>query len=141
MIVREPIYVALFALLQGIPGVVTVSRKLKHWNDVPAEAQPALFQAQRSEVHQVVTGAPNKALLTLDLYVYVRTTGDDSPSTKLNNVLDGIFTALAPSPINGRTNLGIAGVEWVKIEGTIETDEGTLGDQAVAIVPVHILCS
>lgn len=141
MIEREPIYVALFNKLSTIPGLVTKSRKLLHWNDVAAEQQPALFQAQKAETHTTRTGTPAKVLLELDIYVYVRTSGDASPSTKLNAVLDGIMLALAPNPINGRCTLDVPGVEWVRVEGRVETDEGTLGDQAVAIVPINILCS
>lgn len=141
MIQRELIYAALFAKLATVPGLVTSSRKLLHWNDVPSEQQPALFQAQKGETHTTRTGTPAKVLLELDVYVYVRTAGDASPSTKLNAVLDGIMSALSPNPINGRCVLDVPGVEWVRVEGRIETDEGTLGDQAVAIVPVNILCS
>jgi len=43
---REPIYSALFALLCAIPGIITFSRRMRHWTDVPVVEQPALFQAQ-----------------------------------------------------------------------------------------------
>jgi hypothetical protein len=59
----------------------------------------------------------------------------------LNPLLDALEAALAPSPATGIQNLGLpAMVQHAYIAGKIETDEGVLGDQAIAIVPVEILC-
>ena len=64
-----------------------------------------------------------------------------SPSSVMNPLLDAVTAALAPdNPINTAQTLG-GTVAHCWIEGAIETDEGTLGDQAVAIVPVRILTS
>jgi hypothetical protein len=56
--IREPIFAALFAKLQQLQtdgDVVTLSRRLTHWNDVPIEQQPALYMAQGDQVatHQL----------------------------------------------------------------------------------------
>ena len=138
---REPIYAALFARLSAIPGLRTKSRILKHWNDVPAEQQPAVFQAQVREQPQTRTGEPTKWLLSVDVYVYVRTAGGQVPGTVLNPILDAIEAALPLHPVTGKHTLDAPGVEWARIDGAIETDEGTLGDQAVAIVPIQILAT
>lgn len=137
---REPIYSALFAKLAGSAGYVTTSRRLKHWNDVQPEQQPALYLAQKGEIALTVRGQPTKWTLTVDVYVYVRTTGEQSPGPLLNNLLDAIEAALAPNAIENAQTLGGL-CEWCRIEGAIETDEGTLGDQAVAIIPIHLLVS
>ena len=50
---REPIYAALFALLAGAAGVHHGSRRLRHWCDVAAAEQPALFLAQKSETAEL----------------------------------------------------------------------------------------
>jgi len=43
--------------------------------------------------------------------------------------------------VTGLQDLGLANlVRHARIEGRIETDEGVLGDQAVAVIPVEILC-
>jgi hypothetical protein len=64
-----------------------------------------------------------------------------APATILNPLLDALEAALAPSPATGIQNLGLpAMVQHPYIAGKIETDEGVLGDQAIAIVPVEILC-
>lgn len=142
MINREAIHAALFAKLQAIPGVVTCSRILQHWADVPPELQPAVYMAQTRQVPATDTGEPSRWRLAVDVYVYVRTDGETPPGTLMNPILDAIENILAPHPITGRhQTLGLDAVHWARIDGAIETDEGTLGQQAVAIVPVLILAA
>lgn len=138
---REPIYAALYAKLAAIAGLRTTSRVLKHWNDVQPEQQPALFMAQAREVPTTTTGQPSKWDLFVDVYVYARTGGSQVPGTVINPILDAIEAALPLHPVTGKHMLDAPGVEWARIDGTIETDEGTLGDQMVAIVPIHILAT
>ena len=135
---REPIYVAQFSLLAAVPGLVTSSRKLLHWSKVPAIAQPALFMAQGSEVAKRVTGQPTVWTLDVKAYLYVNTSGDVAPTTTLNSILDAIETTMNPALAGSHQTLGNL-VHDARIEGTIETDEGTLGDQAVAIIPIRII--
>ena len=138
---REPIYAALFAALEAIPGLKTSSRILKHWHDTAPEEQPALFMAQVGETPTTRTGEATRWLLRVDVYVYVRTSGGLVPGVLLNQLLDGIEAALPLHPVTGKHTLDAPGVEWARIEGSIETDEGTLGEQAMAIVPIHILAT
>lgn len=134
----EAIYAALFALVSAAPGLVTKSRKLKHWGDVPASERPALFQAQKTLAFIQQTGLPSKRILTVDLYLYVHTAGAASPGEVLNPLIDDITAKLDNQPFGTPQTLGGL-VEYARIEGAIETDEGTLGDDAVAIIPVSIL--
>lgn len=136
---REPIYAALFSLLGGSAGYVTKSRRLLHWTDVPPEQQPALFLAQRNELAATERGKPTRWTLNVDVYVYARTDGSNPPGPIINPLLDAIDAALAPN-VDGVQTLGGL-VHWCRIDGAIETDEGTLGDQAVAIIPISILVS
>lgn len=134
---REPIYAALYAKLQGAASFTTTSRRLRHWNDVPAEQQPAMFMAQRNEVAATQRGLPTEWTLNVDVYVYARTDGGADPGPIINPLLDAIEAALAPNAVESAQTLGGL-VHWCRIEGAIETDEGTLGDQAVAIIPITI---
>ena len=134
---REPIYAALFAKFANIPGVVTVGRKLRHWADVNPIEQPALFQAQKSETAIRSTGLNPKWQLELTLYLYVNTSGDVSPTVTLNRIMDAVLTALQPLPGLMQTLGGL--VHDCRVEGRIETDEGVMGDQAVALIPVFII--
>lgn len=142
---REAIYAALFNLVANVPGIVVAERRLRHWNDVRAVEQPYLCVTQGNQTAtqgSPVIGVNAKWQMEADIYIYVQTTGKQVPGTVLNPILDAIEQALAPPfpDINKCQTLGGL-VEHCWIEGTIETDEGTLGDQAVAIIPVHILAT
>lgn len=139
-VTREAIYSALFALVSNLPGIVTSSRRLRHWTDVSPDEQPALFQAQIRQTAAAHTGAPTKWLLRADLYLYANSGQDPNavPATALNNLMDAIEAALAPGPGQTVQNLGGI-VHYCRISGEVMTDEGVLGAQAVAIIPVEIL--
>lgn len=138
-IAREPIHAALFERFNSLPQFVTRSRRLLHWADTPAEMQPALFQATPSESVAPETGRPTKLTLRFDVYIYVKVPQEANPSARLNELLDAVAGALEPDePQRDRCTLGGL-VYYARIAGRIETDEGTLGDQAVAIVPVEVL--
>ncbi len=136
---REPIYAALFATLSAAAPFVTSSRRLRHWSDVGPAEQPSLFLVQKSETAQRRKGLPPKWTLAVDLFVYARAPDDvTSAATVLNPLIDAIESALAPtSPTTTQTLGGLVEHAW--IAGKIETDEGVLGGQAVAIVPIEIL--
>jgi hypothetical protein len=144
-VTREPIYSALFALLENAGEFTTASRRLRHWSDVAAIEQPALFMTQKSEIAERQRGLPTRWFCDVDAYVYCHAPDTLTPPTViLNPLLDGIEAALAPlapSDIaaNTQTLTGLA--YQACINGKIETDEGTLGSQAVAIVPIRIVVS
>lgn len=142
---REAIYSALFTKLQTIAGLNTCSRILKHWTDVGPEAQPALFMAQIREIAGTEqSGRPTEWKLYVSLFVYVRTDGITPPGAVMNPILDAIEAIVqARHPVTGKNNLGggIPNLEWCRIDGTIETDEGTLGNQAVAIIPLLLFAT
>ena len=87
-------------------------------------------------------GAPTVWTLYADFYIYVHSSDHyAAPATVLNPLLDALERALAPSSATGIQHLGLPLlVQHAYIAGKIETDEGILGDQAIAIVPVEILC-
>ena len=140
---REQIYSALFSLIQTAcqgAGVVTVSRKLMHWTDISAQQQPAVFQIQKDEEPEQKWKVPTKWKLNVDLYVYVNTSANPNtaPSSLLNPIIDAIEAVLLPNEPNGPQTLGgLVSHAW--ISGKIETSEGVLGPQEVAIIPVEIL--
>ena len=149
---REAIYAALFTRLQNLTGIVTASRVWKHWDDVDVCEQPALYLAQGSERPIQQRGTPPQWTLTPTIYLYVRATEGDpyaAPGTKLNALIKAIEGALerkaadvAPygGPEEWSTTLGGL-CSHCKISGTIETDEGLLGNQSVAVIPIEILAT
>jgi hypothetical protein len=137
---RELIYSTLFDLWKSIPGIITYSRRLVHWSDVVPESQPALYQIQKGERAIVTRGVPTKWELSVDIYVYTNVGNDinATPAIALNPILDGIEAVLLPDPATGFQTLGgLVSHAW--IDGEIETSEGALGPQEVAIVPIRIL--
>jgi len=138
---REAIYSALFAKVSGVAGLKTASRKLRHWSDVSNADKPALFMTQGSE-----DGAAKFRLetiwtlhATLYLYIHQINIGSDVPATALNNFVDAIEVALAPDSTGAQTLGGL--VQHATIAGKLETDEGVLGDEAVAIIPIVIVAN
>ena len=145
---REGLAVALFSLLQGIPGVVTCSRRVRHWADVPAEEQPAIFLAKGTELPlQSPDGNPAiwKEEFTIHIYNH-QTDPSVAPSTAINSLLDAVESRLKPvasGPPGFPGSMQVLGdltgrIRHAWISGSIETDEGCLGDQAVAIIPIEI---
>ncbi|HUN99571.1 MAG TPA: hypothetical protein VMU69_25470 [Bradyrhizobium sp.] len=143
MIDREAIYSALWTLACRSSSFASANRRLRHWSDVAPIEQPALFMSEKGG-HAVVKalGAPIVWTLYADFYVYAHASDPYiAPATVLNPLIDGLERALAPPRANGIQNLGLPNmVQHAYIAGKIETDEGVLGDQTIAIVPVEILC-
>ncbi len=143
MIIREAIYAALWTLGSSAGSFVSSNRRLRHWADVAPAEQPALFMSEKGGHAQAKKlGAPIVWTLFADFYIYVQSSDPyAAPATILNPLLDALELALAPSAATGIQNLGLPQmVQHAYIAGKIETDEGVLGDQAIAIVPVEILC-
>lgn len=136
--IRENVYNALFTILCGAPGLVTKSRRLLHWTDVPVAQQPALFMVRKSETAQRESNKPCIWICEVDVYLYVnQSNAKRSPDEILNPILDYITTVMT-APMGRNNDLGGLAY-YARIEGTIETDEGALGNQAAAIIPIRIL--
>jgi hypothetical protein len=143
MIDRELIYSALWTLAAGAGRFAIANRRLRHWTDVDPAEQPALFMSEKGG-HAAIKalGGPIVWTLYADFFIYVHSSDPYlAPATLLNPLLDALERALAPSPATGIQHLGLPEmVSHAYIAGKIETDEGVLGSQAIAIVPVEILC-
>lgn len=137
---RQAIADALFALVSALSGFETVSTRLKHWSDVPSAEQPALFQSQGNQtpLPPPAPGGPRAWHLDFTLRVYVNTSEAIDPTSVLNPILDDLTALFDANAIGAPQTLGGL-VQWARIEGTIETFEGTLGDQEVALIPIRIL--
>lgn len=134
-IVRETYYGTLADKLRSIPGVRTFSRRLQHVNDVPAAQQPAIFLAQTGQVPSYQQGRTIMWDLSADIYVYVRDPKGKEPGPIMNPLMDSIIAVFAPD--NAMVNACTFGGLCHKVElGQIATDEGTMGEQAIAIIPV-----
>ena len=143
MIQREAIYAALFAQLASAAPFVTASRRLRHWNEVTPTELPALFLRQKSETAEMpVLGAPPVWTLVVEAHLYAHCSDPyASPASVLNPLIDAVEAALAPAVAIGVQNLGLpVTVQHTSIAGKIAIDEGAIRDQAVAVIPIEILC-
>lgn len=158
---REPIFVRLFERLAAIPGLRTSDRKFRPLSEVPEIEQPALFLAMGPQTAKNRKGLP--PIWTLQAVVYLYAKNEDpkaAPSTQLNALIKAVeeclelsaaeLKALEQDPSisdaqfheitanNYGTTLGGL-CSHAYIAGTIETDEGILGDQAAAAIPIEIV--
>jgi hypothetical protein len=135
------IYQAAWALASADSGWIAKSRVLQHWADVPASQRPALFQAAQSmTVEPFANSDVAKWEIPLRYYIYISHTGD--PTTPPQDLLAARIAVLVaafapPAGFDEQTLGGL--VASCDVSGEIETDEGTLGTDAVAIVPVRIV--
>jgi len=136
---RELIFSTLFNLIANNPSLVTTDRQVRPWSDVPPSEQPALFMGQGDEHAITRPGFPTKWEMQANFYLYCNRSDDPAElaATQINNLLDVIELALKPSPVTGYNTLGGLVFNCV-IDGRIETDEGLLGPQSVAILPIKI---
>lgn len=139
---REQLFDALLAKLALTGEYRTVSRRLKHWSDVAPADQPALFLIEKRDSYTRTPGLNPIYRFELDVMLYAQTRegNDDDPAGRvINPLLDALDVLLRPDDVmkNKCTLGGLVQHAW--IEGAIEKDEGVLGSQGVAIVPLVIL--
>lgn len=122
------------------------ARLLRHWTDVESAALPALFLTQPAEDSEKRVGQPAKWTLDTKVYIYVEAPNDTTPTAPaMNALLAAVRIAMAcdpsgPGRVQNRATLGgLVFDSW--INGRIETDEGFLGQKAVAIIPIRLIAN
>lgn len=144
-ITRETIYAAFFALMSSDPTWKTASRLLKHWSDVPAELQPAIFMTQGNEAAKTDRpGIPIIWTFNVRLHLYAnvgeQSDGGKAPAQILNPLIDKICDLIQPPLGIGAGEQTLGGlVTRCRISGEVVTDEGLLGAQGVVQIPVQII--
>lgn len=124
-------------------GFQTTDRLLKHWADVDAGMQPALYLTQTDETATKRTGQPTNWVLDCMIWVYTMSPSESqSAQPGLNVLLANIRNALGcdasgPGRAQNRQTLGGTCFDCF-ISGKIITDDGLLGQQAVARIPIRI---
>lgn len=155
-VTREQIYEALFARLQAATWTVpnslppatptawlTCSRKVKIFADVPADQQPAAYQAEHDEVSVQVSRMPYKKTFSANWIIY-HYVDMETPGAILNNaILDALYEVMKPGPTDPggpdpRNTLG-GFVYHAWIDGNIFKDPGDLDRQAMMVVPIKML--
>ena len=149
---RELLFSTLYSRVCEIPDFVYKSRLFKIYDDIAIESQPAIIMCKGQEEIITAKGMPPIWKLEGSLYIYCRNDFDTSisPSIQLNNLLQRVEEVFERKPnetasanadfqnaLDFTTTLGGLCVSC-SINGRIVTDEGTLGNQAVALVPFEI---
>ena len=148
---RRALFDALFAQIAGTQDPSTgawsngwqlASQTMVLWKDVSAEQMPAFFLAYAGEkMEPLRPGAPvTKNLLEMHAWVYVTHMETNSAMDMLGDAIDVIQAAIRPAVGQERQTLGGL-VYSVTARGEVHTDEGALGDQAMAMIPITIVAS
>jgi hypothetical protein len=118
-----------------------MSRKLKLWDEVPPEMQPALYMVEHGERPRTTgLGLPRRAEWEVMLFIYARADTDELiGSIILNNLIDAVEDVLQiNNQVDNNLNLG-GQVYRTFVEGMIRKDPGDLEGQALALYPIRIL--
>jgi len=136
---RSTIVDAVLQLLNSTGAFNTSGRRLVPWTEV--RSQPAVFVRHVGDHYSArATGMPPKITMETEVWVYSQS-GKDSqvaPSVAMDGLLDTIEALLKPAPGVVQTLGGTVTHAW--IEGKIEIYPGDLDGQAIAVIPVSILC-
>ncbi len=136
---RTVIVDAVLTLLTATGAFKTSGRRLVPWTKV--NSQPAVFVRHTGDHYAPRgTGMPPKVVMEVEVWIYSMA-GKDSqvaPGVAIDALLDAVEALLKPAPGRNQTLGGAVTHAW--IEGKIEIHPGDLDGQAIAVVPVSILC-
>lgn len=140
-LVRETYYGALATRLQALQSggtIKTFTRRLAMADEVRQAMQPALFMAQTYQTPKYAAGRQIMWNLGAVLYLYVHDPKNKTPGVLMNPIMDAITALFVPD--NLQANACTFGGLCHHVEvGEIETDEGTLGEQSIARIPIDML--
>ena len=150
---REAIMSALYERIAGSYPWVTTGRRLLLWQDLAASDQPAVFVTAGTQ-SAVYSDRGNPVIWTLRATVTIYARHDEpreAPEAEMNALITAVEAALEKLSTENAAPLGAPGAGWnttlgglvyfARVDGDVETDEGSLGDQAVAIIPVVMLAT
>lgn len=124
---------------------ITTSRRVKLFNQVSADQQPACYQAEHGTTEGQVTGMPYKTVIDATWLVYQCVARDQKALGVVENnlILSGIRDALKPLPsdpgfMDRRNTLN--GLVWhCYISGKIFKDPGDIDSQGMMTIPIKLL--
>jgi hypothetical protein len=140
-VLRERIIGKVFDAIAAIPTFKTVERTLRNFSKVHPEEMPAAFFVCRSQdVSYTDPRLPPTYTFSMSLYLYVHRNGQELPAQALLfQALDRLDEALVEVTTADSSPAGDASIAQCRVVGNIEMDEGSLGDLAVAIVPIQVV--
>jgi hypothetical protein len=148
---REDVFSFLYTLTANVTWdtpartFITRSRRLKLFNEVSVEQQPALFQVEHDEQVDQVTGMPYKQVWNASWMIYQATgmNPEAEPAIENNLILDALMTALAPVPrdpgFQSKRNTLMGRVHHCYVSGEVFKDPGDIDNQGMMVLPIKIL--
>lgn len=149
LVTREQVLNAILAQIQALTFNVaingqttwqTTGRRLRLWNAVPPEEQPAAFLVEHEEHDEYRGLGLDRRRLNPRVWCYART---DDPSivggTYINTMLETFEAKFAPSGADNFSHQAntLGGlVYFVRMEGRVFKDPGDIDSQALLIVPL-----
>jgi hypothetical protein len=143
---RELITTRLWERLAAIDGIRTSGRKPRAMDQITPSDCPALFLGVGSS--QVLSEVGGYPLWRLEYvaYLYVHDGSQAGPSESLNEYMDAVEAVLARGPedeagmgTGTATTLG-GSVHSARVV-SVETDEGSFGDRAMALVTIEVIAA
>jgi len=121
------------------------SRRVKLFNEVPSNMQPACYQAEHGNDEGQKTGMPTMVTININWIIY-QCAGKDKKAVpaKLNSaILKGVRKALQPTPqdpgfYEKKNTLGGL-VHHCFIQGRVFKDPGDIDGQGMMVVPIKVL--
>jgi hypothetical protein len=143
---REVIASALWGRLGAIPGIRTSGRKPKDRDQIAASDCPALFLGVGGSAIVGAAGTFRLWRLEFVAYLHVSEGSQAGPSGQLNDFLDAIEAALArgttdQAGLGNGTDTTLGGLVLSARVASVETDEGSFGDRAVALVTIEVMAA
>lgn len=139
---KEQVYSALWSrLTASVTGVLTASRKVRHYDEVPSVEQPAMFMEQIMCSSPAVPGIPSKQTIQAKVLLYAHDESEIGPMPQINGLVDQVEAAMVRQP--GET----AGPYATTLSGSVasakivQTDfgGGNLSVQGVAIITIEMV--
>lgn len=130
--------------IQGRTTWVSVTRKLKMFNDIDPSAQPCCFVVQHDETYESkYEGVPPRRIMEVGLWCFAYPGTEIDGDDYLDSMEEGIETAFATIDDVMRNELTLGGLVFsAKIEkrsNMLRRDPGDIDGQALLILPVRIL--
>jgi hypothetical protein len=123
---------------------VTMSRRIKMFNELPPESQPACFQVEHEDMEAQKTGMPYKTVLLANWVIFqCRAQNDAEPTIENNLIKAAVRKALQPKPadigFHEKRNTLNGLVHHCFIEGRVFKDPGDIDGQGILIIPIKLL--
>ena len=145
---REEVFQALAALVQDVPGINYVSRRmampaafLGTPGNVSSQLPALLIWEQNEATRHEGLGIPPTRTWSAWLVVYFQNPDATvAGATIINPILDGIEAALAPNIVTGKQTLGgLVSHAWIEGPSTVALGDIDTQGFGGAVVEVHIL--